>query len=185
MEENIRQMVADLSEKDDNIRYEAFRRLMSITEEPVPWIYEVWDELAAKFDSDNSYQRSIAMNLFCNLSRCDSEKRIHSILPRLLALTEDEKFITRRQTMQALWKVAWFQPETYEAVVAKYVERFSSCVNEEHPNLLQRDIIQALLTLSDLRNDYELAAKVDSLIQSEPDAKARKGLTAVKINRKE
>lgn len=185
MEENIRQMVADLAEKDDAIRYEAFRRLMSITEEPVPWIYEVWDELAAKFDSDNSYQRSIAMNLFCNLARCDSEKRIPGILPRLLAMTEDEKFITRRQSMQALWKVAWFQPDTYEAIVNKYVERFSSCVDEEHPNLLQRDILQALLTLADLRNDRELAVKVDALIEIEPDAKARKALTAVKKNRKE
>jgi hypothetical protein len=180
MEEKIREMIVNLAEKDDDIRYEAFRRLMSITEEPVPWIYEAWDELTGKFKSDNSYQRTIAMNLFCNLSRCDSQKRIVEILPQLLALTEDEKFITRRQTMQALWKVAWFEPELLGPVVDKYIERFSTCVKEEHPNLLQRDIVQALLTLAELRNDTELSKKVNQLIESEPDPKARKALVALK-----
>ena len=120
------------------------------------------------------------MSLFCNLSRSDSQKRIVEVLPQLLALTEDEKFITRRQTMQALWKIAWFDPELLGPIVNQYVERFSSCVNEEHANLMQRDIVQALLTLAEMRNDSELSNKVNQLIESEPDPKARKALVALK-----
>jgi hypothetical protein len=184
MEEKIQQLINALSEKDDNIRYEAFKELMTITEQPVQWDDEVWKLLGAKLDSDNSYQRSIGMNLLCNLTRSDHDKHIIGVLPKLLALTEDEKFITRRQTLQALWKVAWFLPETYENVVGKYVERFTTCVNEEHANLLQRDAIQGLLTLAELRNDEALFGKIDQLIQSEPDDKARKALLALKKKKK-
>jgi hypothetical protein len=184
MEERIRNMLGALAEKDDSIRYEAFTKLMDITESPVDWVYAVWDTLAAKLDSDNSYQRSIGMSLLCNLARSDKEKRAVTLLPKILSLSQDGKFITRRQTLQALWKIAWFEPETCEAVVKKYIERFHTCVSEEHPNLLQRDIIQSLLTLAELRGDEALFTQIDQLIQSETDEKTRKTFLALKKKKK-
>lgn len=180
MEEKIQRLVAALEDKDNTARYEAFTQLLTITEEPVSWSYEAWDTLAAKLGSDNSYQRSIGMSLLCNLSHSDPEKRLNALIGKLLALTEDEKFITRRQTLQSIWKIAWFNPTLRPVVVQKLQQRFADCIDEEHPNLLRRDIVQSLLTLAELTHNEALFTAIDQLIQSESDEKSRKTYLAMR-----
>ncbi len=174
MNENIKQLFIDLRSTSDDVRYPAFQKVYEQTEAKVDWVYEVWPQLLEMLKSDNSYQRSIALRLLCNLSQSDNESRIAAILPEILAHTKDEKFITSRQTLQEVWKIAWFCPALSSQVVEHLKKRFAECGEEKHANLLRQDVLQSLVTLAELCHDNALLTDVEQLIASEPDEKNRK-----------
>ena len=179
MKQDIEAIFKNLRSIDDEIRYPAFQQAYALTEQKVDWTYEVWEQLLDMLASDNSYQRSIALRLLCNLSRSDSEKRLTTLLPQILAHTKDEKFITSRQTLQEAWKIAWFLPETSAAVEAHLQQRFLECGEEKHANLLRQDALQSLLTLAELKHDEGLMKATQALIESDPEEKNRKAYRAL------
>jgi hypothetical protein len=179
MKQDIEAIFKNLHSSEDEIRYPAFQQAYALTEQKVDWVYEVWDQLFEMLASDNSYQRSIALRLFCNLARSDSEKRLIALLPQILAHTKDEKFITSRQTLQEVWKIAWFLPETSAAVEAHLKQRFLECGEEKHANLLRQDALQSLFTLAELKHDEGLMEEAKQLIESDPEEKNRKAYRAM------
>ena len=50
-------------------------------------------------------QRAIAAHLLSNLAKSDPKRRMLEDFSSLLAVTRDERFVTARHCMQALWKV--------------------------------------------------------------------------------
>ncbi len=179
MNQEIKELFAKLYEKDDEIRYPAFLKACELTGQNVDWVYEVWDQLTGMLRDENSFQRNITIKLLCNLSRSDSEKRLVGLLPELLTHTKDEKFITSRQALQEVWKIAWFVPETAAAVTAHLKQRFLECGEEKHANLLRQDALQSLVTLAELSHDEGLMAEAKQLIESEPEEKNRKAYQAL------
>jgi HEAT repeat protein len=174
MNNELMELFCNLLDKDDNIRYPAYQKVSAITEQKVDWAYEVWEQLLEMLKSENSYQRTIAARLLCNLSQSDGEKRIAAIVPEILVHTKDEKFITSRQILQVVWKIAWYQPDLCPAIVDHLKARFSECAGEKHANLLRQDILQSLITLAELRHDDSLFELVKQLIESESDSKNQK-----------
>lgn len=174
MNHELKTLFVNLLDKDDKLRYPAFQKVSDFTGQKVDWVYEVWDQLLDMLKSENSYQRTIAACLLCNLSQSDSEKRIAAVLPEILAHTKDEKFITSRQVLQAVWKIAWFQPDLCQKVVDHLKARFAECTEEKHANLLRQDILQSLITLAELRHDDALHVLVKQLIESDGDEKNQK-----------
>ncbi len=179
MKPEIQTWVSQLDLKEDTVRYEAFTHLLDLTESKVGWVYEVWDTLVEKLTNPNSYQRNIAVKLLCNLSQSDSESRLVSVLDPLLRCSHDEKFITSRQTLQSLWKPAYFEPDLREKIVNHLIMRFGECESENHANLLRQDILQSLFTLADLTHDVELQQKAMELVESEKDPKNKKSYLAM------
>ena len=49
--------------------------------------------------------------LLCNLAKNDKKHEFKSILNVLMPLIDDEKFITQRQYLQNIWKVAIVEKE--------------------------------------------------------------------------
>lgn len=100
----------------------------------------------------------------------------------MLACTKDEKFITSRQTIQNIWKVATIKSNRDKVI--KYLEkRFIECENEKHFNLLRQDVLRSFISLFQETRDETLAAKAQVLIAKEKDSKYRKqyeGLLKVK-----
>lgn len=43
MDTTIKKLFENLSDTDKNVQYEAFMKLLDITNEQVNWAYEVWD----------------------------------------------------------------------------------------------------------------------------------------------
>jgi hypothetical protein len=108
--------------------------------------------------------------MLCNLAQSDTQGRIASVLPLILAHTKDEKFITSRQCIQACWKVAAYQPSLKDLVVAHLTARFRECENEKHANLLRLDIIHSLRKIN---RAGDLAGLINGLIDSETNEKYR------------
>lgn len=176
MNKKIKKQIADLASTDDKIRMDALQGLLQVTESKVDWGYEVWDSLLEKLRSENSYQRSIGVMLLCNLAKSDEENRLGGILDRLLIHTRDEKFITSRQCLQNIWKVAATNKPNRDKVMKHLEKRFVECTIEKHYNLLRQDILQSMLSLSLYREEEHdsLLASAQALIAKEQDQKYRK-----------
>ncbi|MBN2737040.1 MAG: hypothetical protein JXR70_08680 [Spirochaetales bacterium] len=99
MNSNIAELLIQTQSIDNKIRINALNSLLRITEEPVDWFRDVRNDLSQRLKSENSFQRSIGMMLLCNLAKSDI-KSFDNFIPNLLELINDEKFITRRQTIQ-------------------------------------------------------------------------------------
>ncbi len=167
MDDRIRTLVATLDTKDDKRRMAALQELLELTEAKVPWIYDVWDALLAKLDSENSYQRSIAIMLLCNLAKSDTRKRLKGDIGKVLAHTADEKFITSRQCIQNIWKLAAAGTDAASQVADHLEERFVACKAEKHSNLLRQDIVGSMSAISRLTGNEDVAERARKLIQTE------------------
>ena len=169
----------DLESTDDNIRLNALQSLLEITDSKVDWIYEVWDHLLNKLNNENSYQRTLAIILLCNLAKSDTENRLEHSLDRLLAHTRDDKFITSRKCLQNIWKVAATNSFNRKKVLRHLENRFAECADEKHYNLLRQDIIQSIVLLHKVENDDALLTKARALIAEEKDVKYQKQYEAL------
>ena len=83
----------------------AFHYMLSVTDRPVDWAYAVWDELVENLRHKDNHNRAIAAQVLCNLAKSDPKNRMLKDFPSLLAVTRDERFVTARHCLQALWKV--------------------------------------------------------------------------------
>jgi hypothetical protein len=174
MDKKIKEFIDNLGSTDDKVRLAALQIVLKITENKVDWVYDVWDDLVDKLGNENSYQRSIAIMVLCNLAKSDSENRIEGPLNRLLAHTKDDKFITSRQCIQNIWKVAAVNGRARKAILDHLEKQFAGCAEEKHYNLIRQDIIQAIRLLYDYKEDDRLLAWAKEMTKKEKDEKYRK-----------
>jgi hypothetical protein len=92
----------------------------------------------------------------------------------LIAVTRDERFVTARHSLQAIWKVGAAGKKQEKIVVDRLAGRFTECVVEKNCTLIRYDIIQGLRKLYDEAKDEKVRAKALELIESEQDLKYRK-----------
>lgn len=174
MDKDVKKLFNNLGSTDDKIRLSALQSVLKLTEEKVDWVYEVWDDLLVKLGSENSYQRSIAIMVLCNLGKSDVEDRLSVSLDLLLAHTRDDKFITSRQCIQNIWKVAAAGRKNREKVLAHLEKRFRECTSEKHYNLLREDIILSMSLLYKEQKDKTLLTRARKLMDEEKVEKYRK-----------
>jgi hypothetical protein len=92
----------------------------------------------------------------------------------LLAVTKDERFVTARHCMQALWKVGKVGEKQQELLVDGLAGRFKECTTEKNCTLIRSDILQSLRNLYDEVKDGKIKEKALELIETEADPKYRK-----------
>lgn len=179
METQNKKYINDLGSTDDKTRLNALQAILGVTENKVDWAYEVWDDLLDKRNDANSYQRSIAIQVLCNMAKSDPENRIQVSLDRLLAHTRDEKFITSRQCIQSIWKIAAANEQTTEIILDHLEKQFEDCAGEKHYNLLRQDIIQSMRLLYECKKDDMVLARAEDLVNREEEEKYRKKYVSI------
>jgi hypothetical protein len=92
----------------------------------------------------------------------------------LLAVTKDERFVTARHCLQAIWKVGLAGEQQEQLVVEGLETRFKECIPEKNCTLIRYDIIQDLKNLYDETKDETIREKALELIELEEDPKYRK-----------
>jgi hypothetical protein len=173
----IDELILCLESKDDKERYKAFQTLLELTESKVKWIYDKWYLLIEKLSSDNSYQRSIGLLLIANLAKSDDENRIIKILDKYLEHLEDEKFITSRQCIQNIWKIALCNKTLEERIIKSLEDNYYNNAHlKTHGNLIKQDIISSLGKIYYHIKRDSLLNKIKSLIDEENDIKLKKAL---------
>lgn len=174
MEETTRTQYESLWSDDGEARYQALLYMLEETEKPVDWAYDVWDDLVQKLAHKNNHSRAIAAQMLCNLGMSDPEKRILGDFQKLLAVTKDERFVTARHCLQAIWKVGLAGKEQREMVLVGLSSRFFECADEKNCTLIRSDIIQCLNNLYQDVGGEAIEVRALQLIEAEPEAKYRK-----------
>lgn len=178
----IEEFFITLDSKDNNARYEAFRKLVELTEKEVSWVYDYWQTLVDKLSSVNSFQRSIGLLLLANLTRSDSDNKFDDLIDRYLTYFEDEKFITSRQCIQNVWRIAVNKEPYKEKVINSLKTAYASNVHlKRNENLIKQDIIFSLRKISEHYKDNNLTKTIEALIAGEKDKKLIKTLQGIKV----
>lgn len=164
----------NLHSKDANLRYASFQYIINLTKQPVDWAYEVWDDLLVLTKTGDNHQRTIAVQSLSNLAKSDPQKRMLKDLPKLFAITKDEKFVTARHSLQSLWKVAIVSKELQKKVVDGLSKRFKECIDEKNCTLVRYDILEVLRKIYDQVPDEKIKDISLALIETEDDLKYRK-----------
>lgn len=179
MDEFTRTQLENVHTTDRPVQTEAFFALIELTNTPVDWAYEVWDDLVKFLDHKDNHERAIAAQLLCNLAKSDPENRILRDFDALLATTRDKRTVTGRHCLQALWKVGVVGKPQQQILVDGLERRFNECLPEKNWSLIRYDVIQGLRNLYDAIGDEAVKAKALALIETEQDVKYRKKYASV------
>jgi len=153
---------------DDRMRQgEAFSRIIQLTSQPVDWAYDVWDELLEQLTDRNNRNRSIAAQVLCSLSKSDPSCRMLGDFPALFEVIHDDRFVTARHALQAMWKVGCVSAKHLELLVAALEKRFLECVTHKNCTLIRYDIIECLRHLFDAVQDQSIQDRAKALIELE------------------
>ncbi len=170
----LKQAIENIHSSDRELQTQAYFALLAGTDQPVDWAYAVWDGLLADLKHPDNHVRSIAAQVLSNLAKSDPEKRILHDFDALVAVTRDERFVTARHCLQALWKVGVAGREQREVYLLGLVSRFHECSTEKNCTLIRADILQSFRKVYDFGKDDTIRAKALELIKIEPDEKYRK-----------
>ena len=120
-----------------------------------------------------------SIQLLCNLAKSDPQQRILRDFDALLPVTKDERFVTARHCLQALWKVGAAGRAQQARLVDGLETRFFECITEKNWTLIRYDIIQSLRNIYDAVPDETVKAKALALIETEDESKYRKKYAGV------
>ena len=174
MNKVIQTNIENLWSEDREVQNQAFFHILDVTDKPVDWAYEVWDDVVSNLSHKDNHNRAIAAQVLCNLAKSDPKNRMLKDLNALLAVTKDEKFVTARHCMQALWKVGVAGKKQQQKLVDGLAGRFKECITEKNCTLIRHDIIQSLRNVYDAVKDEKVKAKALELIETEEDLKYRR-----------
>jgi hypothetical protein len=159
---------------DRDLQNKAFSYILDATDQPVDWAYEVWNTIVEQLRHPDNHNRAIAAQVLCNLAKSDPDLRIQKDFKALLNVTRDERFVTARHCLQAIWKVGAAGRQQKQLLVAGLESRFRECQAEKNCTLIRYDILQSLRNVYDASPDETIKAKALELIELEDDPKYRK-----------
>lgn len=174
MDQTTREHLNNLHSNDADRRYASFQYIINLTNQPVDWAYEVWDDLLNLLRTGDNHQRTIAVQVLSTLAKSDTEKRMLKDLDQLLVVTKDEKFVTARHSLQSLWKVAVVSDDLKKKVVDNLSKRFDECITEKNYTLVRYDILEVFRKIYDQVHDDKLKDTALALIHKEDNVKYRK-----------
>ncbi|MCT2535340.1 hypothetical protein NC661_19310 [Aquibacillus koreensis] len=159
---------------DKDERYEAYQKILEVTDQKVDWAYEVWDQLLEDLTHKDNHQRSRAAQYLANLAKNDPEMRMLKDFPKLWEVTKDEKFVTARHSLQSIWKVGIAGTPQKELVMEYMVDRFKNGTDEKNFTLIRNDILQNMRNLYNHLHDEAIKQTALDLIETVDDQKYKK-----------
>src|SRR3989304_1340335 len=174
MNETTRTNLNNLWSKDRQLQNEAFLYILSVTDNPVDWAYDGWDEVVENLSHKDNHNRAIAAQVLCSLAKSDPKDRLLKDFKVLIAVTKDERFVTARHCMQSLWKVGVAGKKQQKILVDGLSVRFKECISEKNCTLIRYDILQSLRNVYNAVKDEKIREKAMELIETEEDLKYRK-----------
>jgi hypothetical protein len=174
MDAHVKALFADRESPDRDVAYQALVALFEATEKSVAWAYNVWDRLLNDLTHREGARRAFAAQMLARLAISDPDGRMLQDFPKVAAVTKDEKTVTARHALQSLWRVGVAGPKQKAMVLEALEQRFRECAQEKNRTLIRTDVLVALGKLSMATGDKKVEARVNALIETEPDEKQRK-----------
>lgn len=168
-----------IQSKDKELQNKAYFFILNVTEKRVDWAYDVWDEMLASLNHKDNHVRAIAAQVLCNLAKSDPRERILKDFDSLLEVTRDDRFVTARHCMQALWKVGVAGKKQQKAYMEGLELRYKECIAERNTTLIRYDILQSMHNVYNTVKDEKIRKKALELIELEEDPKYRAKYTSL------
>jgi hypothetical protein len=174
MDKSIRTQIDNIRSKDGQVQNQAYFHILGLTDQPVDWAYDVWEELIEGLTHPDNHVRAISAQVLSNLAKSDPKNRMLKDFDRLLEVTKDEKFVTARHCLQSLWKVGVAGKRQQKVYMEGLEHRFNECIVEKNWSLIRYDILQSLRNVYDVTKDEKVKEKALELIETEQDPKYRR-----------
>lgn len=179
MDKLTRTHLSHIHSKDRELQNKAFFYILNVTEKPVDWAYDVWDDMLAGLTHKDNHVRAIAAQILCNLAKSDPMERILKDFPALLEVTKDDRFVTARHCMQSLWKVGAAGKKQQKVYMQGLERRYKECKAERNTTLIRYDILQSIRNVYNVVKDETIRKKALELIPLEEDPRYRAKYAAV------
>ncbi len=164
-ENDIEFLVSVLADKNDDMRYVAFKTLL-IRSELHDDVYPYFNDFIAKLRDDNSYQRSIGIMLIARNIKWDKDNLFNAVYNDYFKHFSDEKFITSRQTIQSVADWISYKPElakeTADALMSVDINNYK----DTQKSLLLCDIFNILIQIYKLSPSENINNYLNKNIQS-------------------
>lgn len=149
--EDTKLLIDLLNEKNDEIRYAAFLTLKSRSKIQSD-VYDYFDIFEKKLISENSYQRSLGIMLLAENVRWDTENKFNNVINAYLEHTDDDKFITARQTIQSINEWIAGKPDLFDIVINKLLSIDIQKRKDSQRKLLLMDILTVLSAIDKIEH---------------------------------
>ncbi len=126
--------------KKDTLRYNSFKVLRLISEKHPEALYSKWDFFADLIDSDNTYHKSIAVNIIPNLTRVDTESKFEKIFDKYYDLLNDSVIVAGHLAANS-GKIAKAKPELQTKITNKLLNIDQT--TQKHKDLVKAGAIEA------------------------------------------
>lgn len=143
--DDIAALVNFLSDKDDKLRYPSLLLLLSRSSVDNS-IYKYLDVFLDKLKDENSYQRSIGMQLIAANAKWDKGD-FDKIFDSYATVLEDEKPINVRQCIQSLAYIIPYKNQLCERIADKLISIDINNIKETMRKLILTDILNAFVLL--------------------------------------
>lgn len=173
-------LVDTLASSDRQRQGLAYQQLLTATQEPVGWAYDIWPSIVEGLGAADNRRRSICAQLLANLAASsDPEARIMNDLDALASVMADDRFVTARHATQSFWRAGLGGDTQHAAVAERLARRFRSCTGEKHTTLVRADVIEALARLHQAGPNEYLTNLVEDLLANEADTGSCRRYAAV------
>jgi hypothetical protein len=108
--EKLSEALEGISSKKDEIRSNSFKFLINVAEEQPKILYPKWDYLANLLESNNHYQRYIAINLLANLAKVDTKNKFEKIFDKYFSNINGDRTMVAGQAALNSGKIAKAKP---------------------------------------------------------------------------
>ena len=174
MDKSIRTQIDNIRSEDGDAQNKAFIDIINLTDKPVDWAHEVWDEMIYGLTDKDNHVRAISAQVLSNLAKSDLKNRMLEDFDKLLEVTKDERFVTARHCLQSLWKVGAAGKKQQKVYMDGLERRFKECITEKNGTLIRYDILQSMRNVYHTAKDEKIREKALELIETEEDLKYRK-----------
>jgi hypothetical protein len=175
------EVVKGLTSDKPPIKYKCGKALMILSKENPKVIYPKWDDFIKLLKSDNTFMKSIGINIIANLTRVDTKNKFDKIFDRFYRLLDDESMITASNIAGLSGVIALAKPK----LQTKITNRLMS-IDKTHHSLECRNIIKGKVILSfgeyfkDTRNKKNIMEFVKGELKNTRPATKKKAEKFVK-----
>jgi hypothetical protein len=147
------ELIDNLIEKKETIRYNSSRILTRIAEEKPALLYTYWEVFEKQLHSPNTFHILTGIILISRVIVADTKDHFKSIENDFFNLINHKNIIPVRYLLLDIWRIGKARPE-YIPRIKKILLSINS-LKQEHLGLLKGDAILALAELWDLLSDKD------------------------------
>ena len=166
--------ITRLASGDRASQGESYQQLQHSVDGGIGWADEAWPQIVPLLGHMDNRVRSIAGQTLCGLAPHASAAVVKRDLDKLIKATQDERFVTARHILLAIWQVGQTDANLRKLLVAKVIDRSAVSAMDKNGTLVRYDIHCTLRKLFDTTADPTVKAAAIALMPHEPDEKYRK-----------